>query len=189
MTNSRKSIIGSSVVPFRFVFFMWLVYAVDISLGLGLTIFGIQPREQFGLIGIATSPLLHGSFSHLLSNTFPLLFLGSVLFFFYSRVANAVFIKCYLFTNILVWLVARDHTNHIGASGLVYGIAFFLISFGLFRRDVLSLLISVVIIFTYGGLVYGVLPNQPGVSWESHLFGAVVGVVVAITTSKKAKVS
>ena len=85
-----------------------------------------------------------------------------------------VFVICYFLTNVLVWLFARP-SLHIGASGIVYGIAFFLIFYGFFKKDFKSLLISLIIIFFYGGLVYGLFPNQPGISWESHLIGAIVG--------------
>lgn len=180
---AERSIIGSSVVPFRVVFFMWLVFFLEIY-GWPLGNFGIYPRTVNGLIGIVTAPLIHGNLSHLISNTVPLLFLGSTLFFFYHRIAGAVFFRAYFWTNILVWLFARP-ANHIGASGVVYGLAFFLIFFGIFRRDAISILISVLTLLLYGGVFYGVLPTDPVVSWESHLAGALVGITSAVTFSSK----
>lgn len=179
MAGSR-TIIGSSVPPFRLVFLMWLVYYVERQSGYDLGIFGIHPRELFGLLGILFAPLLHGGVIHLISNTIPLLFLGAVLFFYYHRLAPAVFARCYLVTNVLVWLFARPNI-HIGASGLIYGLASFLIFYGLFKRDFQSLFISVIVLFLYGGIFYGVLPSNPYISWESHLFGAMVGVWTAIS--------
>jgi membrane associated rhomboid family serine protease len=183
MTN-QNTIFGSSIVPFRLVFFMWLCFYFEIGFGVNLNFLGIKPREAWGLIGIVTAPLIHGDIIHLISNTVPMLFLGSVLFFFYRKIAGEVFFRAYFWTNMLVWVFGRT-SNHIGASGVVYGIAFFLIAFGLMRRDFLSLFISVVVILLYGGIIYGVLPTNPQVSWESHLGGALVGIYSAKNFSKQ----
>jgi membrane associated rhomboid family serine protease len=180
---------NSSVVPFRLVFLMWAVFAVEILMGLPLNHFGIYPREIFGLIGIFVAPMLHGGLDHLLSNTIPLLFLGTVLFFFYSSIGGGVFFRSYFWTNVLVWIFGRSGSSHIGASGVVYGIAFFLIFFGVFRRDLTSIIISAVVVLMYGGVIYGVIPSDPRISWESHLGGALVGIYTAIDYSSKKKVS
>jgi membrane associated rhomboid family serine protease len=186
---SSYSIFNSAAIPMRLVFIMWGLFLFDYMIPyIQLNAFGIIPRTVFGLIGVITSPMLHGSFPHLMSNTIPLLFLGTVLFFFYSGIAEAVFLRAYFWTNILVWLFARE-ANHIGASGLVYGLAFFLIFFGIFRRDFMSIFISIIVLLLYGGVFYGVLPTDPRVSWESHLGGALVGVSTAVTYSRQKKVS
>ena len=169
------------------VFLMWLAFTIDLSF-FELSSYGIRPRTIPGLIGILAAPLLHGNIPHLISNTFPLLFLGTTLFFFYDRIAKYVFYHVYVVTGLLVWIFARP-SIHIGASGLIYGLASFLIFFGLFRRDIRSLVISLVIIFFYGTIFYGVLPTQPGVSWESHLMGAIVGGWNALYFSKIRRVS
>jgi membrane associated rhomboid family serine protease len=166
---------------------MWIVFYLEFIFPLAN--FGIVPRTPIGLIGIITAPVLHASFSHLISNSVPLLFLGSVLFFFYPKIGGIVFTRCYFLTNVLVWMFAWRESNHIGASGLVYGLAFFLIFFGIFRRDFISILISVVILLMYGGIFYGVLPSDPRISWESHLSGALVGIFTAVTFSSKKQVS
>lgn len=183
-----QSWFGSSVVPFRLVFLMWAAFYLEFSFGIPLSFFGIVPLTLQGLIGIFTGPMLHGSLNHLISNTVPLLFLGTVLFFFYERIAGTVFFRAYFWTNILVWIFGRQEANHIGASGVVYGLAFFLIFFGIFRRDFLSMLISLVVILLYGGVIYGVLPTDPRVSWESHFSGALVGIYTAIQLSSRKKV-
>ena len=109
-----------------------------------------------------------------------MLFLGTVLFYFYDRIAKQVFVFAYLGTGLMVWALARGgDTSHIGASGVVYALASFLIFFGFFRRDFLTIVISLIIAVLYGGLIYGVLPTRPGVSWESHLFGGIVGGLLA----------
>lgn len=185
---SESSVFGSSVVAFRLVFLMWAAFYAEMMFGLPLSLFGIVPRTFQGLIGIFTAPLIHGDILHLISNTIPMLFLGVVLFFFYGQIGGQVFFRAYFWTNILVWLFARP-ANHIGASGVVYALAFFLIFFGFFRRDFLSIIISVVILILYGGVFYGVLPTDPRVSWESHFAGALVGIASAVTFSNKKNVS
>lgn len=184
---ASNSIYGSSAVPFRLVFFMWLVFFLELFYGFSISDWGIVPRTLNGLLGIFLAPMIHGSVMHLVSNTVPLLFLGSLLFFFYKRIGGIVFFRGYFWTNILVWLFARP-ANHIGASGLVYSLAFFLIFFGFFRRDMISILISVLILLLYGGVFYGVLPTDPRVSWESHFAGALVGITSALTLSAKKRI-
>lgn len=171
------------VPPLRLCFFMWLVFTIEFYTAISFSNLGIYPRSISGLIGVFTAPLIHGNFNHLISNTIPLLVLGGSIFFFYPRIATRVFLQCYFFTNILVWVFARPFI-HIGASGLVYALASFLIFFGFFKRNFKSVLISVVIIFFYGGLVYGIFPFDDRISWESHLMGAIVGIVTASTLVK-----
>lgn len=167
---------------------MWAALLFEYTYRIDFAYFGIWPRSIRGLIGIVTSPLLHGSLQHLASNTIPLLFLGTMLYMFYDRIATRVFLQCYFLTGVLVWIFARP-AFHIGASGLIYGLASFLIFFGIFRKDFKSLLISLLIMFIYGGLFYGVLPSTTGVSWESHLLGGVVGFFNAVRTSSVQRIS
>ena len=185
----QSSWFNSSVVPFRLVFIMWAVFYAEFFWGLPFHYFGFHPRTVMGLIGVFTAPLLHGGLNHIISNTIPLLFLGTVLFFFYDKIAGIVFFRAYFWTNLMVWVFGQDDSNRIGASGVVYGLAFFLIFFGIFRRDFISLVISIIIIFMYGGIIYGVLPLDPHVSWESHLAGALVGIYTAVGYGKKKNVS
>jgi len=174
---------SSFIPPLRFIFLMWLFFSIEFVLSFDLGFLGIFPREVHGLVGILTAPLIHGSFNHIVSNTFPVLVLSGFLYLFYNSIANQVFIQCYLLTNFFVWLMARP-SYHIGASGLVYAFAAFLIAIGLFRKDFMSLLVAIVVIALYGGLMYGLLPVDKGVSWESHLLGAVAGVGTAWGFSK-----
>lgn len=189
MAQSDTSFFGSSVVPFRLVFLMWLAFSIQFFYGIDLGFLGIKPRSLSGIPGILTAPMIHGDLSHLISNTLPLLFLGSILFFFYERIGGKVFFRCYFYTNILVWLLSPRASYHIGASGLIYGLSAFLIFFGLLRSDFVSLLISLAILFIYGGIFYGVLPTDPHISWESHLAGALVGTVTAFNLADKKRVT
>lgn len=167
----------------RLVFLMWLVFSIEFVTGFDLGFLGIDPRTFSGLVGVLFAPMIHGSIEHLVSNTFPVLFLGAALYLFYDRIASQVFIHCYFFTNILVWIIGRPY-YHIGASGLVYGLAAFLIFFGIFRRNFRSIIISVLVILFYGGIIYGIFPTQSFISWESHLMGFIVGMGSAYGFSK-----
>jgi len=162
---------------------MWLVYTANEYIAYDLNDLGIYPRNFLGLIGIVTAPLLHGSLAHILSNTFPMLFLGITLTFFYESIAKPVFYRSWFLTGVLVWLFGKK-TIHIGASGIIYALASFLFFYGLFTKNLKSLLISLAIAVAYGGLVYGILPME-GVSYESHLFGALIGAWNAYEFSRK----
>ena len=180
------SLFNKSIVPpLRLTFLMWAVFVIGYYGNFELRIFGVLPRTLSGLVGILTMPLVHGGFSHIVSNTLPLIILGSALYLFYDRIAPRVFLMCYFATGVLVWIFARD-AYHVGASGLIYGIAGFLISIGFFRKDIKSIIISIITIVTYGGMVYGLLPLDSGVSFESHLLGALVGLLAAYIYKNKA---
>lgn len=174
----------STVVPFRFSLLMVLVFLIQVLFHKDLGFLGILPNSYSGLIGVAFAPLIHGSNMHLYANIFPVLILASSVYFFYDRVADQVFFYCYFMTNCLVWLFGRPY-YHIGASGLVYGLAMFLIALGFFRGSFKTIVISVVVIIFYGGIIYGILPTDKKISWESHLAGAVVGMMMAFFSSKK----
>ncbi len=171
------------VPPLRLCFFMWLVFTIEFYLRLDFGQLGIYPRHLTGLIGVVMAPLIHGNFNHLASNTVPLLVLGGSLFFFFPNIARRVFLQAYFFTNILVWVFGRSF-YHIGASGLIYALASFLVFYGLFNRNFKSVIISAVVIFSYGSMAYGLFSFDERISWESHLMGAVVGLVTAYTLSK-----
>jgi membrane associated rhomboid family serine protease len=182
---SPAAVFEKALIPFRLVFIMWLVFVIQVINGYNLTFLGIRPRSLEGLPGVLTAPMVHADIPHLVGNTMPVLFLGAVLFYFYARVAHRTFFVCYLLTNALVWLLAPSVTYHVGASGLVYALASFLILYGFFRRQIISLFISLVVLVVYGGIFYGVLPLRPDISWESHLAGALVGIGTAIYFRRK----
>lgn len=174
------------VPPLRLVFFMWLIFTIQLYNPIDFGVFGVFPRTLFGLIGILTAPLIHGNTTHLLSNTFPVLFLGSTIYLFYARIAGQVFLICYFMPSIFVWLFGRPF-YHIGASGLVYALALFLISMGLFRRNAKSVIISIIVILIYGGLLFNLTMLRDEISWESHVFGSVVGIGIAYGIHKTGK--
>lgn len=174
----------NSSLPLRLCFLMWLLFTIEMYVGLDLGYLGILPRNLSGLIGVVTAPLIHGNVNHLVSNSIPVLVLGGTLFFFYPQIAQSVFLKAYFFTGLLVWVFGRPF-YHIGASGIVYALASFLVFNGLFHRNFKSVLISLVVLIFYGGMAYGLVVLDSRISWESHLMGAIVGFAAAIFESFK----
>ncbi len=173
----------NTLLILRFAGLLWLVKLVEIFLGISFAGFGIFPRSVSGLLGILLAPLLHGDVIHLLSNTILLLVLGTVMFWLYRGVAVPVFFYCYFVTGLLVWIFGRA-SIHIGASGLLYGIALFLMTIGLFKKDPKSIFVSVAVVFFYSSILWGVLPVDPRISFESHLMGALVGICCASSFSR-----
>jgi membrane associated rhomboid family serine protease len=169
----------SFIVPSRMLFIMWLIFFIEFNYGIDLSMFSLLPRVGLGLLGVITAPLLHGNLVHLMSNTLPLLVLGVALYFFYGRIGRLVFLYSYFVPSLLVWIFGRP-VFHLGASGLIYSIAFFLFVSGIVRREVKSLIIGIVTAVIYGGLVWGILPTSEAVSWEYHTAGTIVGVSLAI---------
>jgi membrane associated rhomboid family serine protease len=176
--NKEKLNLTKLLTPLLFPVVLWIVHLLSILFNEDLGKLGLLPRNLIGLLGIFTSPLIHADFSHLISNTIPLIILGWIIFSFYPKLSYLLFVFIYLLTGLLVWIFARQ-VFHIGASGIVYGFVSFLFFSGIFRRDNASIALALVIIFLYGGLVWGMIPGWEGISWESHLFGAITGLIAA----------
>jgi len=177
-TSKPKLNISKLLTPLLFPMVLWVVHFLSLLFNEDLSKLGLLPRNLVGLLGIFTSPLIHADFSHLISNTIPLIILGWIIFSFYPKVSYMLFLFIYFFTGLLVWIFARQ-VFHIGASGVVYGFVSFLFFSGIFRRDNTSIALALVITFLYGGLVWGMIPGWKGISWESHLFGAITGLSAA----------
>lgn len=161
-----------------FVALLWLIWFADAGLGLHLVRFGVYPGALDGFAGILFAPLIHGSWLHLIANTPALLVLSTTLLYGYPRSAKIALPILYLGPGLGVWLFARE-SYHIGASGLTHGMMFFIFVIGILRRDRPAVALSLLVFFLYGGMVWSVLPQQPGISFESHFFGAVTGVALA----------
>ena len=157
---------------------MWLVHLYKVYSGFSLSQFGIFPREFNGSLGIITAPFVHGDWQHLISNSLPMLMLSFTISFFYKRVATYSFFLIYILTGIAVWFLARP-VYHIGASGVVYGLVSFVFWTGIFRRNLKSIVLALAVLVLYSGYFMGIVPFKEGVSWESHLFGGIVGIIVA----------
>ena len=166
-------------IAFCFVALLWLVYLLNWGLDLEPELSGIRPRQWAGLPGIVFAPLVHASFEHLIANSPPLLVSGTAMLFLYPNSTLRVLPAIYLGPGIAVWLFGRESV-HFGASGLVYGLISYILVAGLLRRDRRAIAASLVVWFMYGSLAWGVLPTQPGVSWETHLAAALIGVAFAI---------
>lgn len=175
-------------ISFLFVFTLWVVFVVDLILPMDFNKFGIVPRTPFGLIGIVTSPFLHANLTHLISNTVPLFVLTLILLAFYKRESLSVIIIVVLLGGILVWIFGRS-SYHIGASGLIYGVVAFLISCGIFRRNLRAIILSIIVLLLYGGIIYGIFPTKTSISWEGHLFGALSGVFCGYIFRKRENVN
>lgn len=160
------------------VLLLWMAFGVDKVYRMDLFRFGVLPRTAEGLLGILLSPFVHDDLEHLFNNSAPILVLGWLLVYFYPKAAWRVVLASWILGGAWVWITARD-SYHIGASGIIYGMAAFLFFSGLLRRRIALMAVSLIVVFLYGSMVWGVLPLQARISWESHLFGAMAGVVVA----------
>ncbi len=182
--NERELFLSSLIPTLVFVVFIWFVRLLEFSFDANLYRMGILPRTTEGLVGIVASPLVHGThkgsyFSHIINNTIAIIPLMTALFYFYRPIARKVFVLLWLVIGFWVWCFARS-SYHIGASGLIYGLAGFLFVMGVMARKRETLALSAIIIFTHAGMLRYVFPGEKGISWESHLMGLIAGIVIAI---------
>jgi membrane associated rhomboid family serine protease len=187
MNDERRKILKSLIFPAILVLIMWMVKLIEITFNIDLAVYGLMPLKARGLLGIITSPFLHEGLSHLFGNSVPIFVLGGLLFYFYPELAWRVLFLIYLITGIWVWVFARGTGVHIGASGIVNGLAAFLFLSGILRRETKLMAITLLITFLYGGIVWGVFPQLfplQNISWESHLMGLMAGAMLAIYYKK-----
>ena len=184
----RRKFLGSLIIPLLIVAVMWLVKIIEVSLGISLAQWGLMPHSAKGLVGILTLPFLHGSWEHLLSNTVPILVLGTALYYFYPTLANRVLLVTWIASGLLTWCIGDPESIHIGASALVYGLNLFLVTSGFIRGNRALVVISLIMVFLYGSFIWGMIPSlaiPQSISWEGHLSGAMVGVLLAIFLRKE----
>jgi len=162
-----------------FVALLWLIQVLLGGPGVDVADFGVRPHIAAGLSGILTGPLVHGDWAHLAGNSVPLAVLLCAMLYLYPRASRIVLPAVYVVPGIAVWLFARG-SSHIGASGLVYGMFAYVLVAGLLRRDRRAIATSLLVCFLYGTLVWGVLPIEPHMSWETHLSAAIIGVALAL---------
>lgn len=179
LKNDNARLRRAFVMAASFALILWVIKLIEAILGLDLVHYGVYPLRAIGLTGIAIAPLIHGSWSHLFSNTAPLVILGTALLYGYPRSAIIVIPVLYLGTGLGVWLFARS-AYHIGASGLTFGMMFFIFTIGVLRWDKRAMILSMLVFFLYGSMIWGIFPTKPGISFESHFFGAVIGVALAM---------
>lgn len=183
MKLEKRIFFHSLLFPALFVFLFWVVEIVEQTMGYSFVQFGVYPLHLKGLPGILFSPFIHSGFKHLVSNSVPFFILMFMLIYFYRRISYRIFLQLYLLAGIFVWLSGRE-AWHIGASGVVYAMAAFHLVSGIIRNDTRLLTLSVTVVFLYGGMVWGMFPINPDISWEGHLWGAISGVLLAFVYRK-----
>lgn len=178
IAQDRKLIRDAARLSLCFVAAIWLVWLLENLVGVKFSSLGIFPRDLSGLIGIPLAPFLHDSLRHIVSNTAPAFILGTALLYAYPKAARIALPVFFIGSGIGVWIIGRA-SIHIGASGVVHGMMFFLFVIGIIRRDRLAIAVALAVLFLYGGMVWGIVPGRPDVSWEAHLCGAILGVLMA----------
>lgn len=162
-----------------FVSLLWVIQSAGVLFSLPLNLLGVKPMEWSGIYGIVTAPLVHGSYEHLFSNTLPLIILGSALHYGYPKSRQFVLVCVWLICGLGVFFFARPAT-HLGASGISHGLFFFLFTVSILRRDKRSVGLMMIAFFMYGGMIMSIFPRDPVISFESHFFGALGGVISAL---------
>ncbi len=181
MTLEKKRFHAALILPLFMLILMWIERFAEYAFGVSLAFLGIHPLHADGLPGIFLSPFIHGGFKHLLANSAPFLILAVALFYFYRDLAVKVLVFIWLLTGAWVWIMGRE-SYHIGASGLIYGMASFLFFSGVIRKNTQLAALALVVAFLYGSMIWGAIPNffpKEHISWESHLGGLLSGLVMA----------
>lgn len=175
----RSSLFDGIRILLALVAVMWVSEIVDTAADHRLDQYGIEPRDADGLIGVFTAPFLHLGFGHLISNTVPFIAMGLAIALAGAVRVIGVTAVVAAVSGVGTWLTAPDGSVTIGASGIVFGYATYLISRGLFTRGVVDLVVGLLVIVFWGGALLGGLLPEQGISWQGHLFGAIGGIVAA----------
>jgi membrane associated rhomboid family serine protease len=176
--NGFHKLLISAAIPCFFMLLAWIVFILEKTFHLDLSVYGLFPRQLANLYGILTMPFIHGDLGHIFNNTISFIPLGILLFYFYPKHAWKIFGISYLFCGILTWIIGRS-SYHIGASAMIYAFAAYIFTCGVKSRNRKLLAVSLIVVFVCGGMIWGIFPQNTGISWEGHLSGAVVGVVLA----------
>jgi membrane associated rhomboid family serine protease len=183
----RIRIRNSIVVGFIFLTVIWIIRLFEWVFNIDLSFLGVYPLKVSGLVGIVTSPLIHADFAHIGANSIPLFVSTAMIWYFYRTVAWQVFGLIWVITGLWVWVFA-EQAYHIGASGIIYGYISFLFFSGIIRKNLQLMAVSMIMVFLYGGLFWGFFPDffpNRHISWESHLMGALSGLLIAIFYRKQ----
>ncbi len=173
-STEKQRLLKSLILPSFLLILIWAVWLTEYFGKLDFSGFGLLPQHISGLKGVIFSPLLHASFSHIAANSVPLFVLAAGLFYFYEKAAVRILILLWITTGLWVWVFAKDTGIHVGASGVVYALAAFHFTGGVIRREARMMAFSLLVVFLYGGLIWGVIPDflpEKNISWESHLLG------------------
>ena len=186
--TDRKKFFGSLAIPALLATLMLAVKMVEMAFSMDFSSWGLTPKTMSGLRGILTMPFLHGSWEHLLTNVPAVLVLGTALYYCYPTLANRVMLITWIASGLLTWCIGVQNSIHVGASALIYGLNLFLIVSGFIRGNRQLIVISLIMVFLYGGFIWGMIPTLAklqNISWEGHLSGAIVGVALALVFRKK----
>lgn len=182
--KSHATILGGAIA------IMWILEIIDLFFLRGrLNAYGIRPHSIIGLRGILFAPFLHGGLGHLIANTIPFLTLGWLIMLRETSDFFIVTAITMIVSGLGVWLFGNPYSLHIGASGVIFGYLGFLLLRGYFERSFIAIALSLIVGFFYGGVIWGILPTQPGISWEGHLFGFIGGIIAARLLSRRRKIS
>jgi membrane associated rhomboid family serine protease len=188
MNNNFNYYTGVIGYPILFVILIWLIFWVEFRFNVDLKSFGIQPRKIEGISGIIFSPFLHSSLEHLFNNSIPLFLLSSAIFFFYRNISWKIIFLGIFLSGLLTWIIGRDST-HIGASGLIYVLISFIFFKGIISKNFNLMALSLIVVFIYGGTIWYVFPIKNNMSWEGHLSGFMIGVLLALLFKKNTPVN
>jgi len=177
-TLERKQFLNALIIPSIFSLLMILIHWITVYYNLDVARWGVYPRESFGFKGVLTAPFVHSGWEHLFSNLPPFFIASLMIIYFYPRIAYQSIFIIYVLTGLMVWVIARQ-VYHIGASGVVYGLIAFIAWSGIFRRNRRALALATIILVLYGGIYATSEPIKEGISWESHLMGALAGIFTA----------
>ncbi|UNK58702.1 rhomboid family intramembrane serine protease [Pseudoxanthomonas daejeonensis] len=173
--RDRRRLLLAFNLSLGFIGLLLLVFVLQPRLPVGAL--AVSPRDPAALLGLLTAPLLHGSVAHLAANATALLILGTLAGSVYPRATSRALPLMWLGSGLGAWLLGEDGTRHLGASGVTHGLMFLVVTLGLLRRDRPSIAAGMIVMLFYGGSVLAVLPHGDGISWQSHLGGALAGVL------------
>jgi len=186
MKPELRKIILALIFPLFLLFILYVVRFLESGMGWDFTHWGIYPRTLKGIFGIFSHPLVHASWKHLFANSLPLLFLTWCLYYFYRDLGSLILIFVWVIGGLFTFIIGQPGW-HIGASGLIYSLAFFLFFSGFIRQHIPLIAVSLLITFLYGGLIWNMFPTfaAENTSWEGHLSGALAGIIAAILFKNK----
>ena len=176
--NKKYRLLKTTKFPLIFILFIWAVKLIELSLETTIVEYGVLPRKLSGIKGIIFSPFIHKDIKHLLNNSIPILILGSSLCFFYKKNYKIIFPLLFIMSGVFLWCLGRMNL-HIGASGIVYALASFIFFSGIISKNKNLSALSLIVIFIYGSLFWGLFPTHQEISWEGHLSGFISGMILS----------
>lgn len=186
--ETKNSFKFSLTISLLFIGIAWVVFILEKIFQLDLSPYGLLPRDIRHIYGILTMPFLHGNFEHIFSNTIAFVPLSVILFYFFPQKSGRIFLILYFFSGLLTWIIGRNTSYHVGASALIYALATYIFVSGFKSRNRKLITVALIVVIINGGMIWGIIPSDPSISWEGHLSGAISGLILAfIITAPKEK--